>query len=457
MRTDIPMYLRALVLIFVLASPACLHADNHNPVLNETPDRAVASQVHVPSVQLGRDADAAATVEWRTRRVYTRARELSKRGIQVDRDRLDDWVVVGAVGMDEPNAEYFMAEVKGTPTTTMLSVGMLLGGKSEATAYSRCTVTLTRPDTILTARHCLSHTHGDSFWVYLPYGGVRSIPAAGISFYCKDGDTDCSVTADDLAIATLDAPYTFLMPARPGEASTAANGQKAKIVGYGLNSPDLADYGIKRQGQIVLASCTMASTDGPSLCFAHPLDQTTGSSIYAACNNDSGGPMLTPAMVWQRVIGVASQLIGTCDGAGEGRYVNVTDARYQEWLENAYCDPECTGDSGLVLTELVQEPSGYLDVSETEEVFPLTVPAGASSLIVTLNHGRGWYPDTNDFDLEITAALNPSCVKFVEAEVCEVTEPAAGSYTATVKRVRGEADYQLSAVALSAAEEPDSE
>jgi len=339
---------------------------------------------------------------------------------------------------------------------------MLLGGKSEATAYSRCTVTLTKPDTVVTARHCLAYPHGDTFWVYFPYGGVRGVPAASISFFCEDGDTGCSVTTDDLAIAMLDAPYTFLPPSIAGTAGTAAAGRNATIVGYGLKSPDLADYGIKRQGSIQLAACNQFPADGLSLCFEHtvtvPEEESEGREertvgMHAVCNNDSGGPMLAPATHRGRMIGVASQLAGSCDGDSESRYVNVTDPRYHEWLKSAYCDPPCVNDPDLVLTELVNVPIEYLGEADTSDTHPLTVPEGTGSLIVTLNHGRGWFPFPNDLDLELPSVLNPNCVQFIEVEVCEATAPPAGVYDAIVTRVNGAAEYQLSAVALVTARE----
>jgi hypothetical protein len=150
-------------------------------------------------------------------------------------------------------------------------------------------------------------------------------------------------------------------------------------------------------------------------------------------------------------------MMGTCDGAGEGRYVNVTDARYEEWLKNAYCDPTCPGEPNLALMELIREPSGYLDESDAAEAYTFTVPESTSSLVVTLNHGRGWFPSPNDFDLELPAALSPTCVKFIEAEVCEVSTPPPGVYSTIVRKVNGEAYYQLSAVAFLAAENSDNQ
>jgi hypothetical protein len=346
----------------------------------------------------------------------------------------------------------------GYQTTPSLSVGMLLGGKSEATAYSRCTVTLTKPDTVITAGHCLAHPHGDSFWVYFPYGGIRRVVDNGVSFFCSDGDPSCSTSVDDLAIATLDAPYTILPPLSAGTASSATPYQKATIVGFGLSSPDLADYGIKRQGTIQLAACNQFARDGLSLCFSYleakpPSDtermEGKGIGKHANCNNDSGGPMLTLATPLERVIGVASQLAGSCDGAGEGRYVNATNTRYQKWLKSAYCDPPCTRATNVVFSQLVAVPIDFLSEKDPSRTHQLVVAEGTKTLIVTLNHSRGWFPFPNNLDLELPANLNPTCVQFVEVEVCNAIAPMAGTYNATVKRVDGEAEYQLSAVAFA--------
>ncbi|MBT8096264.1 MAG: trypsin-like serine protease [Gammaproteobacteria bacterium] len=460
MRIRKPVLIPLAALIALFALNEHLDADNHNIVVDATPDRAMARPLPATEARLGTATDEVATLEWRKRRAVARARELSRRGIHIREDDLDDWLQERPRRPVPPEIGFHIAEIAGgKPTTSLLSVGMLMTGKSVATAYSKCTVTLTRPDTILTARHCLSHSHGNSFWVYFPYAGMRGVPESGISFFCKENGLDCSITTDDLAIATLDSPYTFLPPAVPGGAATAAIGQKATIVGYGLNSPDLHDYGIKRHAEIELADCKLTTDDGVSLCFEHSLTliddgNQTETLVHAACNNDSGGPLLTPSIHWERTIGVASQMKGTCGGAGEGRYVNVTDTRYQEWLQDAYCDPACPVDSSLLLVELVRIPGGYLDSSQPGEEHAFTVPDGTSTLIVTLNHGRGSAIDLNDFDLELSAGLTASCDRFIEAEVCEVNAPPAGNYKVTVKRVNGEADYQLSAVALSKAVEP---
>lgn len=433
--------------------------DPTNPAL------PAAGSVQTANAQLGEIAIPKAAQDWRIRRIHSRARVLARSGVEIRESELDDLVVVGS-SLEEVTPELVItsSELKGGhPTTSLLSVGMLLGGKSEATAYSRCTVTLTKPDTVITARHCLAQPHGDSFWVYFPYGGIRRVVDTGISFFCSDDDPGCSISVDDLAIATLDTPYAILPPSIAGTAGTASPGQRATIVGFGLSSPDLADYGIKRQGTVQLAACNHFPTDGLSLCFEYVEEippseiermENNDIGIHVNCNNDSGGPMLTPAISWERVIGVASQLAGSCDGAGEGRYVNATNTRYQSWLKSAYCQPTCINNPNVVLSQLVAVPIDYLSENDPSRTHQLVIASGTDSLIVTLNHGRGWFPFPNNLNLELPSNLNPTCVQFVEVEVCKVDAPMAGTYNAVVTRVKGEAEYQLSAVAFAAVPEP---
>ena len=441
--------------------PPTAHAiQNHNQL-----DRVAGPNTQVAQVQLGADANSQAARDWRKRRIRSGARELR---INIPESDLGDLTRADfeLPAIVEPDLDMLISMLKGgQPTTSMLSVGMLLGGQSEAAAYSRCTVTLTKPDTVVTARHCLAHSHGDSFWVYFPYGGIRRVIDTGISFFCNDNDPNCSIEVDDLAIVTLDAPYGILPPARVGSMDNAsAPSQEAIIVGFGLSNPDLADYGIKRQGKVQLATCDVFAQDGLSLCFEFLQelvpDQAGGNGvgIHANCNNDSGGPMLTPATAFgERLIGVASQLAGSCDSDGEGRYVNATNARYQDWLKSAFCDPICARPANLVLSDLLAVPIEYLSETVPTREHQIVVQDGTTSLVVTLNHGRGFFPFPNNLNLELPAVLNPTCVQFVEVEVCTVNAPAAGTYNATVTRVDGEAEYQLSAVAFADAADPGSE
>ena len=159
--------------------------------------------------------------------------------------------------------------------------------------------------------------------------------------------------------------------------------------------------------------------------------------------------MLSPAITWDKMIGVASQLAGSCDESGEGRYVNATNTRYQTWLSTAYCDPFCLTNPNLVLSDLAEVPTNHLTEADATHVHPLNIPVGASSFVVTLNHTRGRFPNTNDLDMTLPPELNPVCEKFLEVEVCTVDSPPAGVYDATVTRFHGDVEYQLSAVALA--------
>ena len=424
----------------------------------DDPAGAASSEALMHMANFGDVADEQATQAWRKRRIIAAAQILIEQGIAISDEELARLINDPAATTDIPELEGKVAALKaGKPTTSLLPVGMLLGGPDESTAYSRCTVTLSKPDKAITARHCLAYPHDDKFWVYFPYGGVREIAENGVDFFCKTGDEGCSATVDDLAILTLEEPYDFLPPAVLGLANTATVPQPATIVGYGISGDDLADYAIKREGDIELATCNYFPPDGLSLCFDYVADFTlsgnqtstsSGSKTHANCNNDSGGPMLTPSINNEKQIGVASQKVGSCSGGGEGRYVNATDSRYVTWLQSAYCQPFCVPDPNLVLAELLSVPIDNLDASDSMRTQQFVVPHGTASIIVTLNHGRGWFPNPNNLNLQLTASLNASCTQFVEVEVCTADSPVAGTYEATVIRVNGDVEYQLSAVAL---------
>ena len=340
-----------------------------------------------------------------------------------------------------------IAEIKGAqPTLTYESVGMLMSGQNDATTDSHCTVFLIDSDTVLTARHCVLHTHGDQFWTYFAHEGVRQVVGEPI-FFCQSDD-DCDV---DLAVLKLDEPYVLIRPQKQGSNALANIGDVSTIVGFGLSDPELADYGVKRAGPITLQACNNFLNDGQSLCFGFGMDVQIANNkvikaVHANCNNDSGGPMTSSPAGEENAIGVASQRQGECDGSGEGRYVNATHQAFYDWLNSFFCDPNCLGLVGR--TQAAFEPLRYMDESNPVEQYSFDLADGYSRLIVTLNHGRGWYPWPNRIELGLSEELDGKCRRFVETEVCIVDTPPGGAHTISVNRQAGAAFFQLSAVAV---------
>jgi hypothetical protein len=156
----------------------------------------------------------------------------------------------------------------------------------------------------------------------------------------------------------------------------------------------------------------------------------------------------------EKVLGVASELAGDCDGAGEGRYVNVTDAAFQSFMQNAGCGGGCSRQSDLFVQTMLSRPSEFLDPVMATRSYSINVPDNAQSLVVTMNHSRGWYDDVNNLNLAMPGTLNAQCQRFVDAEVCTADQPTAGTYTLNVSHVHGHVDFQLTAVALFALQPP---
>lgn len=335
---------------------------------------------------------------------------------------------------------------KGVPALWYEGVGALFAGVNDDFTDSRCTIALIDPSRVLTADHCIQNPHDEKFWAYFPYEGVREVLIDNAVPYCSSDDCDPELA--DLAVVPLDGAYDLIPRLGSGSAALTASGLMAQIIGFGTSEQELADYGIKRMGQIALSDCTVFPPGNETLCFGFDAVVSPGdiSSGNANCNNDSGGPMVAPVGAG-RIIGVASQSSTfDCGAAGEGRYVNATHEPYKSFVNTYSCAGACPplGDyAKLVGVDIQLFSAGDPDVSTD-----IDIPEGTIELIVTLNHGRGWYPDPNRIVLKIPAELNAECRRFVEAEVCVASEPPAGTHTVTVSAVQGTTGYQLGAVAV---------
>ena len=100
------------------------------------------------------------------------------------------------VDPDSDASTYFLS---GAPTLDPSPTGMLMAG-SGGNHWPHCTVVLTSPDIVLTARHCVD-TLPDStdLKIYFPRGGMRDAAKHGVSVYCADDRDGCSYHSDDLA------------------------------------------------------------------------------------------------------------------------------------------------------------------------------------------------------------------------------------------------------------------
>ncbi len=348
--------------------------------------------------------------------------------------------------------------------------GLLLSGSPSGRMMPWCSASLTRPDAVLTAFHCLSSIHsGDVLKVFFPYEGIREVDMGRIQPFCFDSDRiekhtgpeGCSTWVDDLVVLGLKQSYSLLSPLKPADRSTAGLGSEVTVSGFGYQDTTLSIYGVAHGGNAVISECG-PDDQGRSLCFRY---DTTDSGDTEIGPFDSGGPMFTvnQATGEQSLVGVAvgSEPVDGSSGAVQmARYVNLTDPFYRDWLaKKAF--------SGAVLAApYVFETLVGDDVRELqpgqEDVFTLSIEESSERLLLTLNHDPGTSLLPNDLDILLPSSLDATCERYASVEVCTVENPPAGSYRISVGwsetcSVAGEcvipvndSAYQVTAVALYA-------
>lgn len=445
----------AVLLLCLISSVVA--QDEHHPVELAAITGADIQSLQSREIVIGRSLDDRSRLAWQKRVIQSLWRELNPNARQIT-ERQINLVLKGEMLVEIPNFTLEVAQILvGEPTIRLESgsVGMLMIGKN-GQFWPLCTVILTKPDTVLTALHCVDNRHnGETLKVYFPYEGLREITSE--SKCCNTDDDDFSATIDDLAQLTLASPYHFL-PAFVNVAAKVSNvNTMAKILGYGFDQTDLSDNGILREGTVSLSPCnlcdattdTNASDGGRSLCFDFVLPGGLAEVINSQGNQggDSGGPMYLDETLFDSLIGVSRAIDWSCSDPGEreGKYVNVTNDAYQSWLGSAFCSSNCISTSTDVVDIFFGEPDDSLGESN-QKSYNLKVDVMAKKLIVTLNHVIGGYtPKPNDLEMIMPAGLNADCIHHDGVEVCTANNPAVGNYTLKVTKIKGDPDFQLAA------------
>lgn len=334
-------------------------------------------------------------------------------------------------------------------TVLASSAGLLLNASIGDSADPWCTVSLTQPDAVLTAYHCVTSTHSrDVLKVFFPYEGIREVEPDRIEPFClelpKAGKQQCPVACsawiDDLVVLGLSKPYSLVQPIKPGNESVAGVGSPVAIAGFGYQDMNLSSYGIAHEGEVVLSDCRnngdlsiSASEDsGRALCFHFDGSKPAETGIGPF---DSGGPMFsTNEETGERIlIGIArgSQAVSGSNGEMRmAKYVNLTNPFYQSWLtEHAF-------------SENPTSPAFSVEKFYTDEVrnlkpesiadYSFDIRESTKRLILTLNHDPGSARFPNNLDLQLPEGVEASCERHASVEVCYVENPPAGAYQLSV-------------------------
>ena len=344
--------------------------------------------------------------------------------------------------------------ISGRPTLARSPTGMLLVGRGSQ-YRPHCSVVLIRPDVVLTAAHCVDSRAKDAVLkVYFPFEGFRSSTVGGTEAFCDGRDEGLPSCTDDLAVIRLTEPYRHIIPARIAGTSISTADGVFSAQGFGTSNPILSDRGLLRTGLVEPGECNCGEPDTAmqhSVCFpVHNQRSNEPIEAFANFEGHSGGGMFIQSGSEPLLIGIASKLSRGCgiSGAFEGRYVDLRDVRYAEWLASFFDDAQ-TSNSKREIKWLLRKTYA-LPGSADASTYPVNIPQKTANLLVTLNHelnGFPPYPD-EDLDVEMPESLTADCIRHNGAETCEVQNPPPGDYIIGIKAVRGNPAYQLTAVAI---------
>lgn len=368
-------------------------------------------------------------------------------------------------GMTEEVADKIVNGVgtHGFPTTAAL---LYADGAvaTPANAGAWCTATLVGCSTVLTAAHCVDDRTPSHYLVYLQNAGLYEVRSIAVH-------PDYAFPRADVAVLQLEEPVTGIAPTPLNTQVDPAqhHGTTGQIAGYGQTSGSGGDYGIKRAGEVTLASCddgTGDLDDRRNVCWSFDAPIGAAGEDSNTCNGDSGGPLFANFGFGTAIAGVTSGgSDGDCGASGAGDHSFDANVYYfRSWItlrmggdSTSACGGGAPVGSGATATA---ETSGSLSGGQQVEV-RYQVGAGASSLVVALNGEDNGSLDV-DLHLQQGDAVSPSDALCSVTgpggfASCRVDAPAAGNWSVLVRAVSGSGQYQLTTTAFDATLEEVSE